>query len=65
MNMDDIPTPFQRMQHAKGVMNRCSGCGRNVLPEWSHDDYCDGCKRDDYLADHLDYETEDYHDDED
>ena len=46
-------------------MNRCSGCGRNVLPEWSHDDYCDGCRRDDYLADHLDYDTEEYCDDED
>jgi len=49
MNMDDIPTPFQRMQHAKGVLVPCSACGRNVVPEWDREGYCDGCREPDYV----------------
>lgn len=60
MSIDDIPTPFRRMQYTKGVMVPCAACGRKVVPEWDREGYCDGCREPVY----PDYE-EDFSDDED
>jgi len=57
MSIDDIPTPFQRMQYTKGVMVPCAICGRKVVPDWDKQGICDGCREPKY--------EEDYGDDED
>ena len=44
MSIDDIPTPFQRMQYTKGMMVPCAVCGRRLAPEWDREGICDGCR---------------------
>ena len=56
MSIDDIPTPFQRMQYTKGVLVPCAACGRKVVPDWDKQGICDGCREPDYEEDYCDDE---------
>ena len=52
---------FGDRHNTEKPMQRCRGCGGNVMAEWESGSYCEDCRRDAYLADY----EENYCDDED